>query len=56
LGDPGGAVQADESPNAAVLCELKEDPQAARATGPLAGVTDWVPPQPSRTEGLMAAT
>lgn len=49
---PGGAVEADESPYAAAVRELKEElglpVQPARLL-----VTDWVPPRPGRTEGLM---
>jgi 8-oxo-dGTP diphosphatase len=49
---PGGCVEADESPLTAVVRELREelglDLQPSRLL-----VTDWVPPQLDRTEGLM---
>ncbi|MEV4346980.1 NUDIX hydrolase [Actinoplanes sp. NPDC049596] len=49
---PGGAVEADESPYAAVGRELKEELGLIVRLGRLL-VTDWVPPRPNRTEGLM---
>jgi 8-oxo-dGTP pyrophosphatase MutT (NUDIX family) len=49
---PGGAVEADESPYAAVVRELKEELGLPVQPGRLL-VTDWVPPRPGRTEGLM---
>ena len=49
---PGGAVEADESPYAAVVRELKEELGLAVQPGRLL-VTDWVPPLSDRTEGLM---
>ncbi|WP_309238542.1 NUDIX hydrolase [Actinoplanes aureus] len=49
---PGGAVEADESPYAAVVRELKEELDLPVQPGRLL-VTDWVPPSPGRTEGLM---
>jgi ADP-ribose pyrophosphatase YjhB (NUDIX family) len=49
---PGGAVEADESPHAAVARELKEELGLPMQPGRLL-VTDWVPPRPDRTEGLM---
>jgi len=49
---PGGAVEADESPYAAVMRELKEELCLPVQPGRLL-VTDWVPPRPGRTEGLM---
>jgi ADP-ribose pyrophosphatase YjhB (NUDIX family) len=49
---PGGAVEADESPYAAAGRELHEELGLAIAIGRLL-VTDWVPPRPGRTEGLM---
>jgi 8-oxo-dGTP diphosphatase len=49
---PGGAVEADESPYAAVVRELKEELGLPVQPGRLL-VTDWVPPRPERTEGLM---
>lgn len=49
---PGGAVEADESPYAAVMRELKEELGLPVQPGRLL-VTDWVPPRPDRTEGLM---
>jgi len=49
---PGGAVEADESPRAAVVREIKEELALDLEPGRLL-VTDWVPPRPGRTEGLM---
>jgi len=49
---PGGVVEADESPYAAVVRELKEELGLPMRPGRLL-VTDWVPPRPDRTEGLM---
>jgi 8-oxo-dGTP diphosphatase len=49
---PGGTVEADESPYAAAVRELKEELDLAVQPGRLL-VIDWVPPQPDRTEGLM---
>jgi len=49
---PGGAVEADESPHAAAGRELKEELGLSVQLGRLL-VTDWVPPRPERTEGLM---
>ena len=49
---PGGAVEADESPYTAVARELKEELGLPVQVGRLL-VTDWVPPRPGRTEGLM---
>ncbi|WP_306215156.1 NUDIX domain-containing protein [Actinoplanes sp. RD1] len=49
---PGGTVEADESPRAAVIRELAEELGLAVEPGRLL-VTDWVPPRAGRTEGLM---
>jgi len=49
---PGGAVEADEPPYAAVVREIKEELGLSVRPGRLL-VTDWVPPRPDRTEGLM---
>lgn len=49
---PGGAVEADESPYTAVMRELKEELGLLVQPGRLLA-TDWVPPRPGRTEGLM---
>ncbi|WP_436532015.1 NUDIX domain-containing protein [Actinoplanes sp. HUAS TT8] len=49
---PGGTVEADESPHAAVTRELAEELGLAVRPGRLL-VVDWVPPRPDRTEGLM---
>ncbi|NMO53744.1 NUDIX hydrolase [Actinoplanes sp. TBRC 11911] len=49
---PGGSVEADESPFAAVIRELEEELGLALRPGRLL-VVDWVPPRPGRTEGLM---
>jgi 8-oxo-dGTP pyrophosphatase MutT (NUDIX family) len=49
---PGGAVEADESPYAAVVREVEEELNLPVRPGRLL-VTDWVPPRPDRTEGLM---
>jgi len=49
---PGGVVEADESPRAAAVREIDEElGLSVRPGRPL--VTDWVPPRPDRTEGLM---
>ncbi len=48
----GGCVDADESPHAAAVRELKEELGLSVLVGRLL-VTDWVPPRPDRTEGLM---
>lgn len=49
---PGGSVEADESPYAAVVREIEEELGLPVRPGRLL-VTDWVPPRPDRTEGLM---
>ncbi|WP_305786374.1 NUDIX domain-containing protein [Symbioplanes lichenis] len=49
---PGGAVEADESPYAAAVREVDEELGLPLRPGRLL-VTDWVPPRPDRTEGLM---
>ncbi len=49
---PGGAVEADESPNEAVCRELPEELGLRLVVGGLVAV-DWVPPLGRRTEGLM---
>jgi 8-oxo-dGTP diphosphatase len=49
---PGGSVEADESPHAAVVRELKEELGLPVRPGRLL-VVDWVPPRPDHTEGLM---
>jgi 8-oxo-dGTP diphosphatase len=49
---PGGCVEADESPRAAAIRELREELGLEVDPGPLL-VTDWVPPLRGRTEGLM---
>lgn len=49
---PGGAIESDESPFTAVVRELKEELNLPVQPGRLL-VTDWVPPRPGRTEGLM---
>lgn len=49
---PGGVVEADESPHAAVRRELREELDLSWPIGELLGL-DWVPPRPGRTEGLM---
>lgn len=49
---PGGAVDADESPYAAAVRELKEELGLPVRPGRLL-VMDWVPPRPERIEGLM---
>lgn len=48
---PGGAVEADESPYAAVLRELTEELGLAISPGRIL-VVDWVPPSPDRTESV----
>lgn len=49
---PGGVVEAGESPYAAVVRELKEELGLLVRPGRLL-LTDWMPPRPERTEGLM---
>jgi 8-oxo-dGTP pyrophosphatase MutT (NUDIX family) len=49
---PGGAVEADESPYAAVVREVGEELGLAVSPGRLL-VVDWVPPSAERTEGVM---
>ena len=49
---PGGVVEADESPYAAVVRELEEELGLTIEPGRLLAV-DWVPPRPDRTEGVM---
>jgi 8-oxo-dGTP pyrophosphatase MutT (NUDIX family) len=49
---PGGSVEAGESPAAAAVRELEEELGLTVRLGRLL-VTDWVPPRPDRTEGLM---
>ncbi|MEU8819596.1 NUDIX hydrolase [Actinoplanes sp. NPDC048796] len=49
---PGGVVEADESPHAAVARELAEELALTLKPGRLL-VTDWVPPREGRTEGVM---
>jgi 8-oxo-dGTP pyrophosphatase MutT (NUDIX family) len=49
---PGGTVEADESPYAAVVRELEEELGLPVRVDRLL-VTDWVPPRRGRTEGLM---
>jgi 8-oxo-dGTP diphosphatase len=49
---PGGCVEADESPHTAAARELTEELGLPVQPGRLL-VTDWVPPRPGRTEGLM---
>jgi ADP-ribose pyrophosphatase YjhB (NUDIX family) len=49
---PGGSVEVDESPYAAVARELKEELALRVEPGRLM-VVDWVPPRQDRTEGLM---
>ncbi|WP_342750447.1 NUDIX hydrolase [Pseudosporangium ferrugineum] len=49
---PGGSVEADESPYAAAVREVREELGLTVRPGRLL-VTDWVPPRPGRTEGLM---
>lgn len=48
---PGGAVEADESPYAAAIREVKEELGLMVRPGRLL-VTDWVPARPDRTESL----
>ncbi|MBO4161989.1 NUDIX hydrolase [Micromonospora sp. MMS20-R2-23] len=48
----GGCVDADESPRQAAAREVKEELGRAVVPGRLL-VTDWVPPRPDRTEGMM---
>lgn len=49
---PGGCVEADESPAAAAVREVREELRLTVSLGRLL-VVDWVPPKPPRTEGLM---
>ena len=49
---PGGVVEADESPYAAVVREIAEELALELRPGRLL-VTDWVPPRDGRTEGVM---
>jgi 8-oxo-dGTP diphosphatase len=49
---PGGAVEADESPAAAVAREVREELGFSLHIGRLL-VVDWLPPRPPKTEGLM---
>ncbi len=49
---PGGAVEAEESPLTAARRELHEELGLTVYIGRLL-VTDWVPPRPGRTDGLM---
>ena len=48
----GGSVEADESPLTALIRELDEELGLSVVPGRLL-VTDWVPPRPGRTEGVM---
>ncbi len=48
----GGCVDADESPRQAAVREAKEELGKSIVPGRLL-VTDWVPPRPDRTEGMM---
>ncbi|WP_067171856.1 NUDIX domain-containing protein [Microtetraspora niveoalba] len=49
---PGGALEADESPRAACVRELREELSISPEIGPLLCV-DWVPPLPPWDGGLM---
>jgi 8-oxo-dGTP diphosphatase len=49
---PGGAVEADESPAAAVGREVREELSISLPIGRLL-VIDWLPARPPKTEGLM---
>jgi 8-oxo-dGTP diphosphatase len=49
---PGGSVEADESPYAAAVREVEEELGLRVRPGRLL-VTDWVPPEFGRTDGLM---
>ena len=49
---PGGAVEADESPAAAVAREVGEELGVELPIGRLLAV-DWIPPTAPKTEGLM---
>jgi ADP-ribose pyrophosphatase YjhB (NUDIX family) len=49
---PGGAVEADESPAAAVAREIREELGVTLRIGRLL-VIDWLPARPPKTEGLM---
>ncbi|MBW4701993.1 NUDIX hydrolase [Micromonospora sp. RL09-050-HVF-A] len=48
----GGCVDADESPRQAAAREVEEELGRSVVPGRLL-VTDWVPPRPDRTEGMM---
>ncbi|MEJ3742937.1 NUDIX hydrolase [Actinomycetes bacterium KLBMP 9797] len=49
---PGGCVEANESPRAAAVRELKEELALSVTPGRLL-VVDWVPPSDGRTDGVM---
>jgi 8-oxo-dGTP pyrophosphatase MutT (NUDIX family) len=49
---PGGVVEQEESPHAAVRRELAEELRLDRPLGGLLAL-DWVPATPERTEGLI---
>jgi ADP-ribose pyrophosphatase YjhB (NUDIX family) len=50
--DPGGAVEAEESPHAACRREVAEELGLDRPLGRVLAV-DWVPSRPERPEGLI---